>query len=321
MWRRLALAVAVLISAAAAWLWSQRDAGLDAYAAHAYSQQPAAGDLTATWFGVTALLLADGQHAVFIDPFFTRPPGLLNLALNRQIAPDEPLIRQQLQQAGIQHLDAVLVSHTHYDHAMDAGVVARLTGAPLLGSASTLNVGRGAGLAETQLRQIQPGVPVTIGSFTITFIESRHAGKTGGTPTGEITAPLTPPARYLDYKLGGAYSILVQHAQGSVLHHGSAGYVPGALAGRHADIVFLGVALIDDLPEYLRETVDAVGARRVVPVHWDDFSRPLIEPLRPFPLVVQLDKFFSAMQQRPELQLQTLQLGRPSALFPKALAK
>jgi L-ascorbate metabolism protein UlaG (beta-lactamase superfamily) len=31
--------------------------------------------------------------------------------------------------------------------------------------------------------------------------------------------------------------------------------------------------------------VRAVGARRVVPVHWDDFFRPLSKPLRALPYI------------------------------------
>jgi L-ascorbate metabolism protein UlaG (beta-lactamase superfamily) len=308
----LAAALAALVAAAAGVACWQP--GMDRYAAHR-APQAAEGVVTVTWFGVTATLLRVGDHAVFVDPFFSRPPGLLNLALNRPIAPDAALIARELARAGIQRLDAVLVSHSHYDHAMDAGVVARLTGATLLGSASTLNVGRGAGLPEAQLREAPSGEALEYGPFTLTFVASRHAGATGGTPTGDIDAPLQPPARYLDYKLGGAYSILVQHARGSVLHHGSAGYVPGALDGYRADVALLGVALVGDLDEYLRHTVDAVGAKRVLPTHWDDFTRPLDAPLRPFPLMVRLDRFFDGMARRPDLKVETFSYGQPVTLF------
>jgi L-ascorbate metabolism protein UlaG (beta-lactamase superfamily) len=256
---------------------------------------------------------------VFVDPFFTRPPGFARLMLNHPITPDEALIRDWLQRADVTRLDAVLVSHSHYDHAMDAGAVARLAGAQLAGSPSTLNIGRGAGLPEAQLTVMRPGEPQSFGAFEVTFIDSRHAGATGGEPTGDIVEPLAPPARYLDYKQGGTYSILIAHPQGRVLHHGSAGIVRGALAGRRADIVFLGIAFLPDLQDYFAEVVDAVGARRVMPVHWDDFTRPLAQPLKPFPMVVRLDRFFEdAARLRPGITVQTLELGRRVALFPEA---
>jgi len=266
------------------------------------------------------VLISDGTTSIFIDPFFTRPPGLLNLVTNAQIKPDEDLISDWLHRLNITHLDAVLVSHSHYDHAMDAGVVAVMTGAVLIGSESTANIGRGAGVPAEQIVPIHPGTNAQIGAFQVTFIESQHAGASGGRPTGNITSPLLPPFHYLDYKQGGTYSILVDHPLGSILHHGSAGFVPGALKNHHADVVFLGIALLPDLRTYLAETVDAVGAKHVIPVHWDDFTRPLDEPLVPLPGVVKLGAFFDGMQQRKDLQVHTLNLAETAVLFAPAPA-
>ncbi len=45
------------------------------------------------------------------------------------------------------------------------------------------------------------------------------------------------------------------------------------------------LALRDDAfrAAYWRETVSAVGARRVRPIHWDHFGRRLDRPARPIP--------------------------------------
>jgi L-ascorbate metabolism protein UlaG (beta-lactamase superfamily) len=312
-----ALAALVLLAAGAlALVWFVRP-GLDRYVAHEYLAPPHEGQVTATWFGTTAVLLQDGAHALFVDPYFTRPPGVLPILRNASIAPDETLITAWLTRAGVTKLDAVLVSHSHWDHAMDAPAVARLTGARLLGSASTANIGRGGGLAEDRIQVIRPGAPVSLGSFKVTFIESRHAGATGGTPTGDIVQPLKPPVPYMEYRQGGTYSVLVEHAQGAVLLHGSAGFVPGALAGHRADIVFLGVALLPDLEAYVANVVDAVGATRLIPTHWDDFTRPLDEPLVPLPLpMVNLPGFFDGMARvRPRIKVQTVEAGKTVRLF------
>lgn len=303
----------------AAWMSIHRP-GLEEYAAHRYVSPPLSGPgervLTAAWLGTTAVLLSDGEHSLLVDPFFTRPEGWWRLITNRQIAPDEETIARGLSSARLANLAAVLVSHSHYDHAMDAAVVARLSGAVLAGSESTANIGRGGGLPDSQIRAIKTNEPMSFGSFTVTFIQSRHAGATGGRPTGDITEPLKPPARYLDYRQGGTYSILVEHELGAVLLHGSAGFVPGALKGRKADVVFLGIALREDLETYLAETVDAVDAKRVIPTHWDDFTRPLSKPLIPNIAGVHLRDFFEDMaHSRPDLQVQTLEMGEPVVLL------
>src|SRR6185295_19924135 len=114
------LVTTILLTAAITWLYNVRP-GLDAYTAHHYTTPAGTkGELTATWLGNTGVLLRDGEHAIMVDPFFTRPPGLFNMLLNRRIAPDEQLIAQWLKKLGVSHLDAVLVSHSHYDHGMDS---------------------------------------------------------------------------------------------------------------------------------------------------------------------------------------------------------
>jgi L-ascorbate metabolism protein UlaG (beta-lactamase superfamily) len=60
------------------------------------------------------------------------------------------------------------------------------------------------------------------------------------------------------------------------------------LEGQRADVVYLGVGQLGVHPEsYIREfwhhTVRTVGPRRVVLTHWDDFFRPLDQPLRALP--------------------------------------
>lgn len=313
----------LLLAAAAiaglGWMFASRG-GLETYHAHRYPDAPAAAGpaLSATWFGTTAVLLTDGESAIFIDPFFTRPGGWPSLMLNRPIAPDEALIHAWLQKAGITRLDAVVVSHSHYDHSMDAGVVARLTGAMLLGSESTANVGRGSGLPEDRIRIVRPGMPNRYGRFSVTLLESRHTGATGGRPIGDITQPLRPPARYTEYKQGGTFSILIEHPLGTVLHHGSAGWRPGMLAGRHADVAFLGIAATPPLEDYFTNVSDPIGATRIIPTHWDDFTRPLDQPLLPLPFGVDLDGFFEdAARLRPQLKVLTFEPDQRVVLFPE----
>lgn len=294
--RRLAVAVLVLFAIAGGWLvyaWNDRPSierrrGL---------MLPAAAEtapVRVTFLGVSTLLFDDGDTAILIDGFFSRP-GLLQTALMR-IEPDKPRIVESLRRAGVERVAAVFVVHSHYDHAMDAPEVARRSGALLVGSESTANVGRGGGLAEERIRVVRGGETLTFGRWRVTVIPSRHFPH--GMAMGEIGAPLRPPARAADYLEGGSFSVLLDNGERSFLVQGSAGYLPGALRGRRAEIVFLGIGGLgsrDDAyrDEYWREVVASVGARRVIPIHWDDFSRPLTEPLLPLPRL--LDDFDISM--------------------------
>jgi L-ascorbate metabolism protein UlaG (beta-lactamase superfamily) len=246
---------------------------------------PATSRLGVTFLGVASLLLDDGDSAVLTDGFFSRP-SLLSVGLGR-IAPDGDRIEAALARAGIERLNAVAPLHTHYDHALDSAAVAERTGAILVGGESAANVGRGHGLPGDRIRVVAAGEPLDLGGFRLTWLESRHCPP--DRYPGEILEPVVPPVRVGAYRCGEAWSLLVEHRSGhSALIQGSAGFVRGALDDRSADVAYLGVGQLgiqseDYIRAYWAETVEAVGARRVVLIHWDDFFRPLDEPLRALP--------------------------------------
>ena len=257
------------------------------------SLEPAAaetGKLRVTFLGVSTLLFDDGETAVLVDGFFSRPSLMRTLAT--RIAPDRETIKAALERAGIGELAAVVAVHSHYDHAMDVAVVSEATGALVVGSESTANVGRGGGLPEDRLHVVEDGERLSFGKLAVTMIRTAHFPH--GMAMGEITAPLEPPARAMDYREGGSYTLLIEHSGRTLLVQASAGFVPGALRGRTAEVVFLGLTGLgtrdDDYRDgYWREVVDAVAAKRVIPIHWDDFTLPLDRALEPMPSL--LDDF------------------------------
>ena len=246
---------------------------------------PAEGPFSVTFLGVATLLVDDGETQVLTDGFFSRP-GLLTVGL-RPIAPDQTRIDACLTRAGATRVRAVMPVHSHFDHALDSAVVAERTGALLVGGESTANIGRGAGLPAEQIAVVASGESMEAGAFTLTFGASHHCPPDRF--PGTITEPVVPPAKAAAYKCGEAWSILVAHPdRPTVLVQGSAGYVEGALAGRQAGVAYLGVGQLGKqdpayMEAYWEHTVRAVGARRVVLIHWDDFFRPLDQPLRALP--------------------------------------
>jgi L-ascorbate metabolism protein UlaG (beta-lactamase superfamily) len=242
--------------------------------------------VSVTFLGVSTLLFRAADGAFLTDGYFSRP-GLLAVA-GARLAPDRSRIRACLDRAQVGRLVGVLPVHTHVDHALDSAVVAQLTGAPLVGGVSAMNVGRGAGLPEDRLLEVADGTTTRLGGFEVTAVASEHCPP--DRYPGSITAPVRFPARAGAFRCGEAWSVLVTHVASGrrALVQGSAGFRPGALAGREADVVYLGVGQLglqseSYLRRYWQETVRAVRARRVVAVHWDDFFRPLDVPLRAIP--------------------------------------
>jgi L-ascorbate metabolism protein UlaG (beta-lactamase superfamily) len=226
-------------------------------------------------------------------------------------------------------LAAIVALHSHFDHAMDIGMVANRTAAVVLGSESTANVARGSDVPVSQYQILADGETRQFGNFTITLIESRHAPiGIGGQPgfPGNISEPLEQPARIRDWKDGGAWSVLISHPQGTALVQGSAGFVEGALSGKNADVAMLGVGGLSSLgkdyvAQYWQETVVRTGAMRVYPIHYEDFTKPLGE-LQLFPDIVDevvvtarwIDEL--AADKKHPVSVSTLPFGQPVAIFP-----
>ncbi|MQY20127.1 MBL fold metallo-hydrolase [Nocardia macrotermitis] len=257
---------------------------LEPYLTYRQRSGTASGGLTAHFLGTSSLLLSDGTTTLLCDGFVTRP-GLLRVGLGR-IAPDAGLVRAAIERLGVRSLAAVFCAHSHYDHALDAPVWCAQTGAELVGSESTANIGRGLGLAEASLRVVGDGDALEYGRFTLTFLDSVHSP--GDRYPGVVTRPLVPPARTGAWKTGAAYSVLIEHPVGRILLHASANHRPGMLDGRRAEVVYLGIGGLgrqsrEFVHRYWDDVAGTVGARRVVLVHWDDFFRGLDQPLRPLP--------------------------------------
>lgn len=244
------------------------------------------GSPSVTWLGVATLLVDDGSSALLTDGYFSRP-GLARVAAGT-VAPSPARVDGCLARAKVSRVEAVIPVHTHIDHALDSALVADRTGARLVGGRSAANVGRGYGLPEDRIVIAASGEPIMLGAYEVTLVESHHCPPDRF--PGTIDEPVTPPVRASAYRCGESWSTLVHHRPSGrrLLIQGSAGFVDGALAGRRADAAYLSVGQLGLQPrsyliDYWTETVRAVGARRVILIHWDDFFRPLSKPLRALP--------------------------------------
>lgn len=245
-----------------------------------------ADGLSVTWIGVATLLIDDGSSALMTDGYFSRP-GLATVAAGK-VAPSPARVDGCLARAKVSRLEAVIPVHTHFDHVLDSALVADRTDARLVGGQSAANVGRGYGLPQDRIVVAVDGEPMQLGAYDVTLIESHHCPPDRF--PGVIGEPVTPPVRASAYRCGESWSTLVHHRPTGrrLLIQGSAGFVEGALAGQRADAAYLSVGQLGLQPrsylvDYWTKTVRAVGARRVILIHWDDFFRPLTKPLRALP--------------------------------------
>jgi len=320
-------AVLVVAAMAGAWLWQDRPSLESTSWNDPPEQSENEASVTATWLGVTTLLFDDGETQILIDGFFSRP-SLADMLLGRPVVNDAATINYALHEYRMRRLAAIIPVHSHFDHAMDVGAVARRTSASILGSESTANIARGAGVPEDQIVVSKAADVYEFGEFKVRLLESRHApiGWRGDPPLpGTIDEPLESPAPTKAYREGGSYTIVIEHPQGTTIVQGSAGIVEGLVEDIAADVVMLSVGGLTTLDtdyaeQYWQEFVTSTGASSVYPIHFDDFTKPFgvtVPGPRVFGDLEETSRWFDAFRDRwdQDVTIYLAEFGRPIALY------
>ncbi|RLA35740.1 MAG: MBL fold metallo-hydrolase [Gammaproteobacteria bacterium] len=321
------LALLVLATIIVSRLWQDRPAVADFGWPTATPARDTNAAVTVTWLGISTLLFDDGDTQILIDGTFTRirPTDIAPL---QTISSDVAAINHALSKYRIDRLAAIVPAHSHFDHAMDIGYIANRTSAVILGSQSTANIAKGAEVPVDQYQTLADGETRQFGNFTITLLASRHApiGTDGEAWfPGSIDSPLRQPAHVSAWREGVTWSILIGHPRGTTLINGSAGYIPGKLQGVTADVAILGIAGLAGLgreyvDDYWQETIVTTGARRLIAVHFDDFTAPFGEIVL-FPKLADdiiktagwLDKLIAA--QESDVSIELPPFGQPIELY------
>jgi L-ascorbate metabolism protein UlaG (beta-lactamase superfamily) len=270
------------------------------------------GKIKVTFLGTTTLLFDDDKTQLLVDAFVSRPSfwstGFLRLSSKNAV------VEKVVQRTDMTRLAAVFVTHSHYDHALDAvaimqeaqkrstrtlatrpGCVDPDNHRPLVelhGSESTLRIGENALPTKCQRQLFRPGEEQRFGDFTVKVLLSKHSPPTAFNDDigEEIERPFRKPKRAQAYKEGGSYDVLITHRTRSSTHtilvKSSANFIGGMLDGVHAEVLFLGVARLGRQccafrERFYEQTVRRVRPDLVVPVHWDNFFDDLTENLRP----------------------------------------
>ena len=87
-----------------------------------------------------------------------------------------------------------------------------------------------------------------------------------------------------EYKEGNSFDLLIEHRGRAILIKPGPALDRAPRLGLRADVVFLGIGTLgkrkpDFQNAYCRQSVQDVGAKLVIPIHWDNFFAPLSENL------------------------------------------
>jgi L-ascorbate metabolism protein UlaG (beta-lactamase superfamily) len=190
------------------------------------------------------------------------------------VLPDEGAIQRFVGRA-----QAILVGHTHFDHALDAPVIARRDGCRAYGSTSLAHLMALHGEGRRTV-VVEAHKTYEVGPFAFEFVPSVHSKLVLGLAvpsSGELTCEHLDELTPREFRCGQVWGIHIRGPGARFYHQGSADLVDDAMRPEHkgVDVFLCGIAGRRFTRNYLPRILGALEPRVVVPTHYDDFFRPL----------------------------------------------
>lgn len=257
-----------------------------------------------TFLGVTQWLVTYGETAIFFDAYFSRPEDRVGGSTEEGL----DLMQRILDQAGLDAVDYILVGHSHFDHAIDAGSAAMLTGAQVIGSKTTCFVARSAGLPEERCTIVGTGDELALGEAQMRAVRTIHTLPSSiglfleledvPTPEESWGAPAGGPISYLlSFPGDEPFSLLYTNSISPIDGDDGSGEdyranLEGAFADVSSTTAWLGPVGFLSSESDLMDYFSSIRPDFVVPHHFDglspDIEGELAQPFAPQEVLTQV---------------------------------
>jgi L-ascorbate metabolism protein UlaG (beta-lactamase superfamily) len=250
-------------------------------------------ELRFTHFGAAGWSITDGDTVILLDPYLSRvrfqgrrysPNDATDIPndhrqvikINEPATGDSETIDRYVPKA-----DYIIVSHSHFNHAMDVPYIAKKTGAVVIGTESTCNIALNGGVPDEQIHAVRGGEDFEYHTFSLRVLPSLHSALSCKLykDFGTVQAKKGPMCLD-DYVEGGTLAYQIRLGGRSLLLFGSMNYIERELDGLRSDVVFVASAAPRlEIHDYTGRLMRCLGRpRHVVATHWDDQGLPFGAP-------------------------------------------
>jgi len=235
------------------------------------SARAPSNSIRVTYLGVNGFQFETNGHALLVDPYFTRI-GLWAGALNERIESNQNRVESGLRHVR-RNVDAILVTHAHFDHLLDVPEIMRRTHARLVAGPTAIRLVESLGISRNECEIVKAGSVRRTGPWTIRVLAAQHDRLFGKIPFSGRSTP-SKPIKASDWTVGEPLAFVIE-AAGKRIYIDSGG-IPGAPPDPRigsVDLAILGVALPDSR-ERFGEAVRQLRPRFIFPSHQDDMFAP-----------------------------------------------
>lgn len=269
-----------------------------------------------TWLGATNMIFSFGDILIQLDPYTSRPKSLISA-----LAPldsDKDNAARWAKLVDVESLDAILITHTHFDHILDVEFFAGLGRPRIYGTKSAYNFSLGQGISPSRVSVVDGGDKFDVAQIPIKTIKLVHAPnfKNYTVFAGEIEEERKLPMPIWKMKEGGSlgYQFLLDDKK--VFIHASS--IPSPFVKDYtklkSDILFISIANRKSTNDQIKSIISKVSPKLIIPIHYEgEFGE--LDPNGKAPTGDELEEWIASIKKSfPNMKIQLPKLAKWQAI-------